>query len=188
MKAWRAQFGDPQLPFLIVGLAGFGQPVATPVASAWAALINDQRQATDVDPRSALVSAIDIGERNDIHPPNKQEVGRRLALAAEALAYGNEKGMLTAKIQSATRNGADVVVRFDRPVQSFGGAPVGFELCGETQESCRYVAARVDGATVVVTGDREPATRVRYAWADYPIVNLYGPERLPIPPFELSIK
>jgi sialate O-acetylesterase len=188
MKAWRAQFGDPQLPFLIVGLAGFGQPVATPVASAWAALINDQRQATDVDPRSALVSAIDIGERNDIHPPNKQEVGRRLALAAEALAYGNEKGMLTAKIQSATRNGADVVVRFDRPVQSFGGAPVGFELCGETQESCRYVAARADGATVVVTGDREPATRVRYAWADYPIVNLYGPERLPIPPFELSIK
>ncbi|HXG81870.1 MAG TPA: sialate O-acetylesterase [Sphingomicrobium sp.] len=188
MANWRRQFGDPQLPFLIVGLAGFGQPVTQPRPSGWAALIDEQRKATDADPRSALVSAIDIGERDDIHPPNKQEVGRRLALAAEALAYGNEKGMLTAKVRSASRSAGDIVIRFDKPVVSVGGAPVGLELCGAAQDSCRWAAARTEGATVVVAGDGKPATRVRYAWADYPIVNLYGPEKLPIPPFEVAIK
>ena len=187
MKGWRAQFGDPKLPFLIVGLAGWGQPTAAPRASAWAALINEQRMATDADPRSALVSAIDIGERNDIHPTNKQEVGRRLTLAAEALAYGDAKGMLTPKLLSASRSGDSVIVRFDKAVASYGGVPVGIELCGGTQESCRYANARADGPTLVIAGDGNPATRVRYAWADFPIVNLYGPEMLPVPPFEVAI-
>jgi sialate O-acetylesterase len=187
MAGWRRQFDEPQLPFLIVGLAGFGQPVIAPAVSSWAALINDQRKATDADPRAALVSAIDIGERNDIHPTNKQEVGRRLALAAEALAYGDAKGVLEPRPLSASRNGGMIVVRFDRPVQSYGGAPVGFELCAEAQATCHYVSTRVEGSTVVVNDQGMAATRVRYAWADYPIVNLYGPERLPVPPFELTI-
>jgi sialate O-acetylesterase len=72
-------------------------------------------------------------------------------------------------------------------VQSYGGAPVGFELCAEAQATCHYVSTRVEGSTVVVNDQGMAATRVRYAWADYPIVNLYGPERLPVPPFELTI-
>ena len=187
MQSWRRQFGDPQLPFLIVGLAGFGQPVTGPGASSWAALIDDQRKAAAADPRTALVSAIDIGERNDIHPPNKQEVGRRLALAAESLVYGG-KGALGPKPLSATRTAGGIVVDLDLPISAYGGnAPLGFELCGETQESCRYAQARVEGARVVIADDGRPATRVRHAWADFPIINLYGPERLPAPPFELSI-
>jgi sialate O-acetylesterase len=189
MKSWRGQFGDPELPFLIVGLAGFGQPVSAPVASSWAALIDDQRKAAESDGHAALVSAIDIGEHNDIHPPNKQEVARRLTLAAEAIAYGNAKGALGPKPLSASHSAGGIVVRFDKPVTSYGAAvPVGFELCAETQASCRYASARADGSTVVITGDDRPATRVRYAWADFPIVNLYGPERLPVPPFEIAIK
>jgi len=187
MKGWRGQFGDPQLPFLIVGLAGFGQPKAAPAASSWAALIDEQRMAAKADGHAALVSAIDIGERNDIHPPNKQELGRRLALAAEMIAYGDERGVLPPKPLSATHAGGEVVIQFDKPVASRGGLPVGFELCGDIQASCRYATAKVGGAIVRLVGDGQPATRVRYAWADYPIVNLYGPEMLPVPPFELSI-
>jgi sialate O-acetylesterase len=187
MKSWRAQFGEPQLPFLIVGLAGYGQPLAAPAPSNWAALINEQRKAADADPHAALVSAIDIGERNDIHPVNKQEVARRLTLAAQALAYG-KKSALTPKVLSAVQTGSAVVVRFDQPVVGFGGdSLLGFELCAKNQASCRYADARVDGSTVVVSGDGKPATRVRYAWADFPIVNLYGSDRLPIPPFEVPI-
>ena len=85
---WRTQFRDPALPFLIVGLAGWGKPVSKPNESGWAALIDEQRLAVSRDRRTALASAIDLGEPEDIHPPNKQEVGRRLALAAKALAYG----------------------------------------------------------------------------------------------------
>jgi sialate O-acetylesterase len=188
MQSWRRQFDDAQLPFLIVGLAGFGQPVTAPAVSNWAALINEQRKAVDADRRAALMSAIDIGERNDIHPANKQEVGRRLTLAAEALAYGKTDAPLTPKVLSASRAGADVVVRFDRPVVTYsGGSVLGVELCGPTQESCRYATAKSDGASLVIAGDGRPATRVRYAWANYPIVNLYGPGRLPVPPFEVAI-
>ncbi|MEO7540755.1 MAG: sialate O-acetylesterase [Sphingomicrobium sp.] len=187
MKVWRGQFADPQLPFLIVGLAGFGQPTSRPAASNWAALIDDQRQAAQADGRAALISAIDIGERNDIHPPNKQELGRRLALAAEALAYRSDKGALAPKPLDASREGATVVVRFDKPVVSYGGAPVSVELCGESQASCRYAVAKANGPILIVSNDGHPATRVRYAWADFPIVNLYGPQRLPVPPFELPI-
>ena len=188
MRSWRRQFGDPQLPFVIVGLAGFGEPVARPGASSWAALIDDQRRAAAADAHAALVSAIDIGERHDIHPPNKQEVGRRLALAAEALAYGG-KGMLGPQPVAAVRAAGAVVVQFDKPVAAYSGsAPTAFELCGATQNSCRYAAARAEGSTVVIADDGQPATRVRYAWADFPIVNLYGPERLPVPPLELSIE
>lgn len=188
MSGWRAQFGDARLPFLIVGLAGFGQPAMVPKASSWAALIDEQRKAADADPWSALVSVIDIGERNDIHPPNKQEVGRRLALAAEMLAYGDAKDAFSPKILSATRADGNFTLRFDKPVQSYGGPPIGFELCGDTQASCRYVAARTEGQTVVIADDGKPTTRVRHAWGDFPIVNLYGPERLPVPPFEVSIR
>lgn len=188
MKTWRAQFGDPELPFLIVGLAGFGHPPAAPTASNWAALIDDQRKAADADRHAALVPAIDIGERDDIHPPNKQEVGRRLALAAEMVAYGNPKGAIAPKVLGASRSGKEVVVRFDKPVESRGGLPVGFELCGDTAASCRYAKGWTQGNTVMLADDGRPATHVRYAWSDYPIVNVYGPEMLPVPPFELPIK
>ncbi|MEO5775125.1 MAG: sialate O-acetylesterase [Sphingomicrobium sp.] len=187
MKSWRGQFREPQLSFLIVGLAGFGPMASKPTASGWAATINEQRKGTDADPRSALVSAIDIGVPADIHPTNKQEVGRRLTLAAETLAYGDPKGVLEPKPLRAARNASAVVVTFDKPVISYSGAPVGVELCAETQDSCRYANAQLDGSTMIVAGDGKPATRVRYAWADYPIVNVYGPERLPVPPFELPI-
>jgi sialate O-acetylesterase len=188
MKGWRAQFGEPELPFLIVGLAAFGQPASKPGPSNFAALVNEQRQAADRDAHAALMSAIDIGERHDIHPHNKQEVGRRLALAAEALAYG-EKRPLTPKVLTASRSGSTVIVWFDQPLNMVGGDTLlGFELCGATQQSCRYAMAHADGSTVRIAGDGKPATRVRYAWADYPLVNLYGAQRLPVPPFEIAIR
>lgn len=104
------------------------------------------------------------------------------------LAYGEETGMLPPKPLGAARSGKDVVVRFDKAVAGRGGMPVGFELCGESQASCRYAMARAGGLAVLIVDDGKPATRVRYAWADFPIVNLYGPAMLPVPPFELPIK
>ena len=187
MKSWREQFGDPKLPFLIVGLAGYGQPLSAPAASSWAALIDEQRKAAFADGHAVMVSAIDIGERSDIHPPNKQEVARRLALAADAMVY-LKGGMTPPELYRAHRETRGIILSFDKNLTVYGGqAPLGMELCGESQASCRYANARVDGPAIIVADDGRPATRVRYAWADYPIVNVYGPERLPVPPFEIAI-
>jgi sialate O-acetylesterase len=188
MADWRRQFRKPDLPFLIVGLAGFGKPAAAPHESGWAEVINDQRLAVQEDRRGALVSAIDIGSWRDIHPSDKQEVGHRLALAAQSLAYGGG-GKLGPMPISATRSGNAVRVTFTKPLQALSDArPIGFELCGAAGGSCRFADARVNGNTVEIAGDGEPVTRVRYAWADYPIVNLYDQDLLPAPVFELPVQ
>jgi sialate O-acetylesterase len=188
MANWRTQFRDPNLPFLIVGLAGFGKPVSHPVESGWAALINEQRTAVARDPRSALASAIDIGDPKDIHPANKQEVGRRLSLAAHQLVY-RDGGAVGAMPVSAVRQGNALVVTFSKPLQILSGANANaFELCGASQQSCRYVDARVAGNRVTLLGDGQPVTRVRYAWADYPLVNLYDLDLLPAPVFEVPVQ
>lgn len=188
MASWRRQFRDPQLPFLVVALAGFGKPVSQPVDSGWAALIDAQRRAAAADRRAALVVATDLGEQKDIHPPNKQEVGRRLALAARALAYGDGEAALSPLPLAAGREGDAVRVTLSRGLRAIGGArPIGFELCAATQETCRWAEARVEGNAVVLAGDGKPATRVRYGWSDFPILTLYA-EDLPAPPFELPIR
>lgn len=189
MAGWRRQFGAPELPFLIVGLAGWGKPVSAPGESPWAVLIDEQRKAVAADQAAALVSAIDLGEWRDIHPTNKQEVGRRLALAARGLAYRDPDGALSSMPLGATRTPSGVSVRFSKPVRAVGGAgPAGFELCGATQASCRFRDGRANGDRVEIAGDGLPVTRVRYAWADYPTINLYDADLLPVPVFELPVR
>jgi sialate O-acetylesterase len=183
---WRQQFRNPSLPFLVVGLAGFGQPRSTPAASDWAALINEQRAAVQADRHAVFVPAIDLGEPEDVHPVNKKEVGRRLALAARSVAYAG--GTLSPLPVRASRTPRGITVSFTKPLQAFSGAsPIGFELCGVTQETCRFRDVRIADNTVVIPEDGQPATRVRFGWSDYPVINLYDADRLPASPFELPI-
>ena len=189
MSNWRTQFGDPKLPFLIVGLAGWGKRTSVPTESGWAALIDEQRLAVERDPHAALASAIDLGEPNDIHPANKQEVGRRLALAGRNLAYPGTGGTVGPVPIRAVRQGGSIVVSFTKPLQTLSGATANaFELCGAAAESCRYAEARAKDSDVVITGDGQPVSRVRYAWSDYPVVNLYDGDLLPVPVFELAVQ
>ncbi|HWU93871.1 MAG TPA: sialate O-acetylesterase, partial [Sphingomicrobium sp.] len=118
MSNWRTQFRDPKLPFLIVGLAGWGKRTSVPTESGWAALIDEQRLAVERDPHAALASAIDLGEPNDIHPANKQEVGRRLALAGRNLAYPGTGGTVGPLPVRAVRQGGAIVVSFTKPLQT----------------------------------------------------------------------
>jgi sialate O-acetylesterase len=188
MGNWRNQFGDPKLPFFIVGLAGWGAVSAKPTESGWASLINEQRVAVTRDPRTALISAIDLGDRADIHPANKQEVGRRLALAAKSLVYSDAAGRFSPMPLGASRANGAITVAFSKPLQTLSAAQaVGIELCGTAQGSCRYADARVQGSTIVIKDDGQPVARVRHAWSDYPIVNLYDADMLPVPVFEVPV-
>jgi sialate O-acetylesterase len=191
MAGWRRQFEAPNLPFLIVSLANYGQPATVPAPSGWAEIREAQREATLRDGHAAVVVAMDLGDRLDIHPANKQEVGRRLAQAARALAYGANVPPSGPEIVAAQRAPGAIVLTFrgvKGRLHAWSGAhPLAFELCAETQQSCRYADATADGATVRLADDGRPATRVRYAWADAPVVNLYDEAPLPAGPFEVPI-
>jgi sialate O-acetylesterase len=191
MAGWRRQLGAPGLPFLIVSLANYGDPATAPRPSGWAEIREAQREATQRDGHAAVVVAMDLGDRLDIHPANKQEVGRRLTQAARALAYGADVPPSGPEIAAAARAPGAIVLTF-RGVRGrlhawSGAHPLGFELCADTQQSCRYAGATADGATVRLADDGRPATRVRYAWADAPVVNLYDEAPLPAGPFEMPI-
>jgi sialate O-acetylesterase len=188
---WRKVFGA-DLPFLVVQLADFG-PVATrPVDSLWASLRDVQRRVVQADPHAALAVAIDAGDRHDIHPTNKQLVGRRLALAARRMIYGEDIVSSGPSPIDSSRAGNQVLVRFSNAASGlvvYGGKqPIGFELCDD-ENRCEYVDATVQGDHVLLgIGAIEKPTRVRYAWADSPICNLYNDNDLPAVPFEIRIQ
>jgi sialate O-acetylesterase len=191
-KGLRARFAD-DLPILVVQLAGYGMPPTAPGESGWAGVREAQRRVAQDDPNTGLSIALDIGDRYDIHPPNKQELGRRLARAARRLVYGQALSPSGPVPVSARREGDAVAVRFtdvDQGLVAYGAdSPVGFELCGDADASCRYATAQIAGKQVLLRAALPgSATRVRYGWADNPVVTLSDRAGLPAGPFEIAIE
>jgi len=180
---WRRQFG-PGMRMLAVQLANYGPVAERPVASGWAETRDVQRLAVEDDANAALVTAIDIGERTDIHPANKVLLGERLGRAA--------LGQAMPMPERAAAEASGVTVTFsgiEGGLHAWSGpGPLGVELCGETQDSCRFARAQIAGDTLRIADDGEPVTRVRYAWADSPVVNLYDARPMPVPGFELPVE
>jgi len=192
MSDWRREFGA-ELPFLVVELPNFGAPGAAPAASDWASLREAQRRAVANDPRAALVVTIDVGDRSELHPPNKQEIGRRLARAARHLIYGEAISPSGPRPVAARRAPNGIAVEFadvdGRLVTYSANQPIGFELCGRTQASCRFVDAELqsDHRVGLAAGRGAEPTRVRFCWGDAPVCNLYDQSGLPAGPFEIAI-
>jgi sialate O-acetylesterase len=193
MSDWRRQFGA-ELPFLIVELPDYGPAPAAPVASDWASLREAQRRGVAADGRAALTVTIDIGDRQELHPPNKQEIGRRLARAARHLVYGENLSPSGPTPTGAQRQSAGVLVSFTdvegHLVAYSAKEPIGFELCGDSQASCRFVNAAMqsDRSVLLDSAGGEAPTRVRFCWGDGPVCNLYDQSGLPAGPFELEIR
>lgn len=182
---WRRQFGQ-DLRVLVVQLANYGPTASQPVESGWAELREVQRQATLADPNAALVTAIDLGEPTDIHPANKVVLGQRLALAAQGFAMPMpERARIEGETLTVSFSGAEGGL-----AALSGPYPLAVELCGETQESCRFAFAAIwqDKWMIPLRQGDPPATRLRYAWADSPVVNTYDARGLPLPGFELGIE
>ena len=97
-----------------------------------------------------------------------------------------------ARLADAIRAGETITVRFsgiEGGLRAHGGPyALGVELCGETQESCRYVLPALQGDAMLIAADGQAVTRVRHAWSDAPIVNLYDGRGLPVPGFELKVE
>ncbi|HEY0661172.1 MAG TPA: sialate O-acetylesterase [Lysobacter sp.] len=188
IRAWRADWAQPELPFLWVQLANFRSGADTATDSPWAVLRESQSRVLAL-PATAQVVTIDIGDPADIHPLNKQEVGRRLALAARHAAYGESLVFSGPVFREARFEGRDVKVEFDAEgsalaTRDSGTAVHGFEIAGDDR---RFHPARatIAGNSVIVASDAVPQPRaVRYAWRDNPDdADLTNREGLPASPF-----
>lgn len=189
---WRRQFGE-EMPLLVVQLAGYGQPPVAPVESGWAQVREAQRLVAADDPHTGLALAIDIGDAYDIHPPNKQELGRRLARVARHVVYGEQALPASGPTPgSFTRTAVEVRIVFNNVagtlVATGANGPIGFELCDAEAKHCAYADATLEGNAVVLSSlSAKSAARVRYCWADGPVCTLRDSSGAPAGPFELSL-
>jgi sialate O-acetylesterase len=141
-------------------------------------------------PNTGQAITIDVGDPNDIHPRNKRDVGRRLALVARRVAYGDRSIVPSGPtFRSHTVQGGRVVIRFANRgaglvLRGADGSVAGFVIAGADRRFVR-AEARIEGDSVVVWNDAVPTpVAVRYAWANNPAgVNLYNREGLPAAPF-----
>ena len=187
MADWRKQFGTA-LPFLIVQIPDYGPIPTQPVESLWSDVREAQRKTAEADGHAALVVTFDIGDPKNLHPTNKQEIGRRLALAARHLIYGEALAPSGARLMSARRNGDQVTVSFrdvTGTLTAYNGQPNAFELCDA--KTCRWAQASLAGHDVTLS-NAAGATRVRYCWGDSPVCTLTDDSALPAGPFEAQIQ
>lgn len=187
---WRSKFNNPELPFLYVQLANLGSTPKQPQESGWAELREVQRKTLE-KPHTGMAVAIDLGEWNDIHPLNKKEVGRRLSLEAQRVAY-NETRIVSSgpELESAEIDGNAVVLTFSSVGSGLYANSVleGFAIAGENGrfEWANAVVIAKNKVKVWSEGVGSPQT-VRYAWADNPgNANLKNKEELPASPFMIT--
>ncbi len=193
MGDWRAKFQNPELPFLVVQLPNFGEPVVAPTGSGWSDLREAQRLAVLGDKNAGLAVTIDAGENDDIHPPNKQIVGQRLARLARNMVYKQDVTANGPVIMSATRSDRGIVLSFGgvdgRLNARSNASPIAFEICGKDQSTCSFAEAMIDGSSVILrTSNATDVQRVRYCWGDAPVCNLYDAAGLPAGPFEVMVQ
>ncbi len=187
IKDWRTLWGQGDFPFGIVQLANYMAVSEEPQESEWAELREAQLLTALNVAKVGLATIIDIGEANDIHPKNKQDVGKRLALWALAKCYGQNLEYSGPLYQSMKIDGNRIIVSFTHTAKGLvavGSDSVkGFAIAGDDYKFVK-ANAKIDGERVIVWSDQiQQPVAVRYAWADNPVCNLYNSEMLPAVPF-----
>jgi sialate O-acetylesterase len=186
IEDWRRHWSQGDFPFIYVQLANY-MPIAAS-ETGWAELREAQLKTLSV-PNTGMAVTVDIGEWNDLHPLNKEDVGKRLARAAQHIAYGEKSVVYSGPIyQSMKIVGDKIVLRF---------ANTGSGLVTKNNEPLKYIViagadkkfvpanAKIEGNTIVVwSPEVKKPVAVRYAFIDNPQgANLYNKEGLPASPF-----
>lgn len=191
VSEWREIWNDEELPFLYVQLANYLAPEDSPLLDNWAKLREAQRRSLKIK-NTGMAVAIDIGEYNDLHPLNKKEVGRRLALLAEDKVY-NENIISTAPIYiKMNKEENKLILNFENNESgliSIRGDLNNFEISDDKGKFYKANAI-IKGESIVVWNSKiNNPMNVRYAWNNSPRdVNLYNKEGLPVAPFTTEIK
>lgn len=181
---WRTKWGY-EFPFYFVQLANFMQTKDAPDESGWAELREAQLHTLRLH-NTGMAVIIDIGAADDIHPKNKQDVGKRLALQAREKTYGQKITGSGPLYQSYVIEKGKIRISFE-PNQSGlvarGEALKGFSIAGPDKKF-HWADAVIEGDQVVVSAPEVLfPIAVRYAWADNPVCNLFNEAGLPASPF-----
>lgn len=186
IKDWRATWGQGDFPFLFVQLAPFMDIKKEPMESAWAELREAQLLTTKIVKNTGMAVITDVGAEKDIHPKQKEPVGQRLAVAAEAIAYGKKVVYSGPIYESLKVDGNKAVLRFQHVgggLEARGGPLTGFTVCGDDKVFVN-AEAEIRDDTVVVWSDKvAKPVAVRFGWANFPVVNLWNKDGLPASPF-----
>jgi sialate O-acetylesterase len=184
---WRKLFGQGDFPFYIVSLPGFKPRSDTPVVGdEWAETRESQAITATTVPNSCLAVTIDTGDPKNIHPPDKQPVGDRLARCALAKYYGKDVVYSGPTLASVEHVPAAVILHF---AHTHGGLVVKgdeleeFEIAGDDRK-WHWADAHIHGDTIIVSSSEVPDPReVRYAWQSNPAATLFNGAGLPAAPF-----
>jgi sialate O-acetylesterase len=180
IRDWRERWNQGTFPFLYVQISSFNSP-----GENWG-LLRDQQRRTLSMTNTAMAVSLDVGTAGNVHPPDKQTVAGRLALAAEALAYGKPVEYSGPVYQNMTIEGAKARIYFDHAgdgLSTKGGKLLGFEVAGKDGNFIP-ANAEIEGHSVVLSSNSvaEPVT-VRYAWQGFTPANLYNSSGLPTSTF-----
>ncbi|MGC1300429.1 MAG: sialate O-acetylesterase [Alloacidobacterium sp.] len=181
IQDWRTKWREGNFPFLYVQISNFYSPNED-----WGQLRDQQRRALDVA-NTAMAVTLDVGDRDNVHPADKQTVGARLALAARAIVYGEPQLEYSGPLFRTTAvEGSSMRVWFDHAkdgLAAHGPQLTGFEIAGSDGKFVP-ATAKIDSSTVVVEAQsvRHPEA-VRYAWQGWTDANLFNKENLPASTF-----
>jgi len=186
IQDWRNVWDEGNFPFYFVQLANYMKVKPQPADDAWAELREAQTMALEL-PNTGMAVTIDIGEAKDIHPKNKQEVGRRLALNALAKTYGKDIPYSGPMYKTMKIDGDKIRLKF---TNADGGLKIkdgkqlkGFAIAGSDKKFV-WANANIKGDEVIVWSSKiKNPVAVRYAWAANPVCNLYNGADLPASPF-----
>lgn len=191
IKDWRYNWNEGDFPFLYVQLPNFVEVNVETTKFDWAYFRESQLKALSI-PHTGMAVSIDIGEWNDIHPVNKKDVGYRLALAAQKIAYGEEKIIYSGPVyKSMNIKGNKAILTFTNVGSGLttrnGDELRCFEICG-VDNIFLPAKAKIENNRVVVWSENvNKPVAIRYAWANNPVgADLYNKEGLPATPFRTS--
>ncbi len=184
IEDWRREWEEGEFPFLFVQLANFEH--RSTAETAWPELREAQMMTLSL-PNTGMAVTIDIGDPTNIHPKNKQDVGKRLALAAMKIAYDQDIVYSGPIYDSMEKEDDKIRIRFQHVgsgLMKIGNELQGFQIAGKDKNFVP-AEAKIDGNTVIVSSDKvENPVAVRYGWKKNPEkCNLYNEEGLPASPF-----
>lgn len=185
ISSWRKDWGY-KFPFYTVQLAAWQTPAEFQEKSNWAALRWDQWKTSQQMDSTGMATAVDVGNATDIHPKNKQEVGRRLALIALKNTYGFNVVADAPKPVSYRFEYKKAYITFDKKIHVRNDSvPVGFRFKDRSYKRFYAATAKVVGDKTIEISVSQPLrpSAIYYNWADYPIGNIYGENNLPVLPF-----